>query len=41
MVEKEGKVETSSYIHTKEATTTNITNPENDLKTIEQAIFTW
>lgn len=39
MAEQEGKMETSSQTHTpKEATTANIMNPENDLRTAEQ---TW
>lgn len=32
MVEYEGKVETSSHIHTREAMTAKTINPENDLK---------
>lgn len=41
MAEQEGKVETSSHIHIKEATMANTTKSENDLKTTEQTTYTW
>lgn len=41
MVQQEGKVETSFYTHTKEATTANTTNPENELRTAEQTTYIW
>ena len=31
----------SSHTYTKEASTANTTNPENDLKAAEQTIYTW
>lgn len=34
-------MEASSYVHTKEATTANITKPENKLKTAEHNTYTW
>lgn len=40
MAEQAGKMETS-LPHTKEATTANKTKAENDLKTAEQATYTW
>lgn len=41
MAEQEGTAETSSHVHTKEATTANITKPENKLKTAEHNTYTW
>lgn len=43
MVESEGKVETSPHItYTPRKQSHQITiNPENDLKSVEQTIYTW
>lgn len=41
MTEQGGGVETSLHVHAKEAATASTTNPENDLKTTEQIIYTW
>lgn len=41
MLEKEITVITSSNVHTKEPTTLNTINSENDLKMAEQTLYTW
>lgn len=41
MAEQEGRAETSSHKHTKEATKANTTKPENDMKTTEQTTSIW
>lgn len=40
MAEQEGTAETSSHVHTKEATAATKTKPENDLKTSYETIYT-
>ena len=38
---EEGKAETSSHTHTKEAAIANTANPENNLKTAKQITCIW